>query len=160
MLMRISAAAAAALAVGACAQPVQPIKSWSPQTAAQASVGSVVITNRAANVPEDGVQALQTALEQQLAQCATGPTKYEMQVRLDNFKLANSGMVMVLGDSHEVSAEVKLIKPEDSGVAAEYYVQERTQGGGLIGLAKLSGGSRAISTDFAKSVCEKVFNKK
>ena len=29
-----------------------------------------------------------------------------------------------------------------------------------IGLAKLSGGSRAISTDFAKSVCEKVFNRK
>jgi hypothetical protein len=95
--MRIGAAAAAAQAVGACAQPVQPIKCWNPQTAAQASVGSVVITNRAANVPEDGVQALQTALEQRLAQCATGPTKYEMQVRLDNFKLANSGMVMVLG---------------------------------------------------------------
>jgi hypothetical protein len=81
-------------------------------------------------------------------------------VRIDNFKLANSGMVMVLGDSHEVSAEVKLIKPEDNSVAAEYYVQERTHGGGLIGLAKLSGGSRAISTDFANSVCEKVFNKK
>jgi hypothetical protein len=160
MLMRMGAAAAAALAVGACAQPVQPIKGWSPQTAAQASVGSIDITNRAAKMPEDGVQALQTALEQRLAQCATGPTKYEMQVRLDNFKLANSGMVMLLGDSHEVSAEVKLIKPEDNGVAAEYYVQERTYGSGLIGLTMLSGGSRAISTDFAKSVCEKVFNKK
>ena len=78
-----------------------------------------------------------------------------MQVRLDNFKLANSGIVMLLGDSHEVSAEVKLIRPEDKSVAAEYYVQERTQGGGLIGLAVLSGGSRAISADFAKSVCEK-----
>ena len=160
MLIRVATVAAVALTVCACAQPVQSIKGWSPQTAAQASVGSVVITNRAAKVPEDGVQALQTALEQRLSQCATGPTKYEMQVRLDNFKLANSGMVMVLGDSHEVSAEVKLVKPEDNSVAAEYYVQERTQGGGLIGLAVLSGGSRAISTDFAKSVCEKVFNKK
>jgi len=160
MLIRVATVAAVALTVCACAQPVQSIKGWSPQTAAQASVGSVVITNRAAKVPEDGVQALQTALEQRLSQCATGPTKYEMQVRLDNFKLANSGMVMLLGDSHEVSAEVKLVKPEDNSVAAEYYVQERTQGGGLIGLAVLSGGSRAISTDFAKSVCEKVFNKK
>jgi len=159
MLIRVATVAAVALTVCACAQPVQSIKGWSPQTAAQASVGSVVITNRAAKVPEDGVQALQTALEQRLSQCATGPTKYEMQVRLDNFKLANSGMVMLLGDSHEVSAEVKLVKPEDNSVAAEYYVQERTQGGGLIGLAVLSGGSRAISTDFAKSVCEKVFNK-
>lgn len=160
MFMRIGAVAAAAVAVGACAQPVQPIKGWSPQTAAQASVSSVVITNQAAKVPEDGVQALQAALDQRLAQCAAGPNKYEMRVRLDNFKLANSGMVMVLGDSHEVSAEVKLVKPEDSSLAAEYYVQERTYGSGLIGLAKLSGGSRAISTDFANSVCEKVFNKK
>ena len=112
MLIRVATVAAVALTVCACAQPVQSIKGWSPKTAAQASVGSVVITNRAAKVPEDGVQALQTALEQRLSQCATGPTKYEMQVRLDNFKLANSGMVMVLGDSHEVSAEVKLVKPE------------------------------------------------
>ena len=118
MLIRVATVAAVALTVCACAQPVQSIKGWSPQTAAQASVGSVVITNRAAKVPEDGVQALQTALEQRLSQCATGPTKYEMQVRLDNFKLANSGMVMVLGDSHEVSAEVKLVKPEDNSVAA------------------------------------------
>lgn len=160
MQIRIAAAIAAALAVGACAQPVKPIRGWSPETASQASVGSVVITNQAAKVPEDGIQALQTALEQQLAQCAKGPNKYEMQVRLDNFKLANSGMVMLLGDSHEVAAEVKLVKPDDNSVAAEYYVQERTHGGGLVGLAILSGGSRAISTDFAKSVCEKVFGKK
>src|SRR4029450_6774263 len=135
-----------------------PIKGWSPQTAEQAAVGSVVIDNHAAKVPEDGVQALHTALGQRRAQGAPGRTKYAMQVRLDNFKLANSGMVMLLGDSHEVSAEVKLIKPEDNSVAAEYYVQERTHGGGLIGLAVLSGGARAISTDFAKSVCEKIFN--
>lgn len=160
MLIRVGALVATAVILGACAQPVQPIKAWSPTTAAQASIGSVVITNRAAQVPEDGIQALQTALDQRLAQCATGPTKYEMQVRVDNFKLANSGMVMLLGDSHEVAAEIKLVNPADNSVAAEYYVQERTAGGGLIGLAVLSGGSRAISTDFAKSVCEKVFNKK
>lgn len=160
MQIRIVAAVAAALAVGACAQAVKPIHGWSPETASQASVSSVVITNQAAKVPEDAIQSLQTALDQQLAQCAKGPNKYEMQVRVDNFKLANSGMVMLLGDSHEVAAEVKLVKPEDNNVAAEYYVQERTSGAGLVGLAILSGGSRAISTDFAKSVCAKVFGKK
>jgi len=160
MLVRSVAIVVIALTLGACADPVKSIKGWSPAVAAQASVGSVVITNRAPQVPEDGIAALQTALEQQLARCATGPTKYEMQVRIDNYKLANTGMVMLTGDSHEVAAEVKLVKPEDNSVASEYYVQERTYGGGLIGLAKLSGGSRAISTDFAKSVCEKVFNKK
>lgn len=160
MFWKVVAATAGALLMGACAQPVKPIKAFSPELAAQASIAKVVITNRAANVPEGGIEALQTALEQGLAQCATGPTKYDMNVRVDNFKLANSGMVMLLGDSHEVSAEVTLVKPADNAVAAEYYVQERTSGGGLIGLAVLSGGARAISTDFTKSVCEKVFGKK
>lgn len=160
ILIRFVAPLALALTVCACAEPVKPIHAWSQATAAQASVATVVIDNRAANVPEDGVQALQTALEQRTAQCAKGPTKYEMQVRLDNFKLANTGMVMLIGDKHEVAAEVRLVNPENNNVAAEYYVQETTFGAGLIGLAKLSGGSRAISGDFATSVCEKVFGKK
>jgi hypothetical protein len=160
MLNRIAAALAVALAVSACADPVKPIRAWSPATASQASVAAVVIDNRASNVPEDGVQALQAALEQRTSQCAVGQTKYEMQVRLDNFKLANTGMVMLIGDKHEVAAEVKLVNAEDKSVAAEYYVQETTFGAGLIGLAKLSGGSRAISTDFAASVCQKIFGKK
>lgn len=160
MLVRLIGVAIAALVLTSCAQPVKPIRAWAPATAAQASVAAVTIENRATNVPDGGIQALQTALEQKTAQCATGSTKYEMRVRVDNFKLANSGMVMLLGDSHEVAAEVKLVNPEDSSVVAEYYVQEMTHGGGLIGLAKLSGGARAISTDFATSVCEKIFQKK
>lgn len=160
MLGRIVSALAAALMVSACAEPVKPIQAWSPATAAAASVGVVTIVNRSPNASAEDIQALQTALEQKMAQCARGPTKYEMQVRLDNFKLANTGMVMVLGDNHEVAAEVKLVNPENNSVAAEYYVQEKTHGGGLIGLAKLSGGARAISGDFADSVCSKVFLKK
>ncbi|MCA0301326.1 MAG: hypothetical protein LCH95_02880 [Proteobacteria bacterium] len=159
MSIRRAAICVIALSLAGCAEPVRPIQVWSPQTAAQASIGSIFITNSAPQVPEDAIAALQAALEAKLAQCATGPTKYEMLVRVDNFKLANTGMVMLVGDSHEVAAEVKFVRPEDKSVAAEYYVQERTSGGGLIGLAKLSGGSRAISTDFAKSVCEKVFKK-
>ena len=160
MLVRLIGVAIAALMLTACAQPVKPIRAWAPATAAQASVAIVAIENRAPQVPEGGIQALQTALEQKTAQCATGPTKYEMRVRVDNFKLANSGMVMLLSDSHEVAAEVKLVNPEDNSVVAEYYVQEMTHGSGLIGLARLSGGARAISTDFADSVCEKIFQKK
>ena len=160
MLSRIAWALAAALMVSACAEPVRPIQAWSPATAAAASVGTVTIVNRSPNASAEDIQALQTALEQKMAQCARGPTKYEMQVRLDNFKLANTGMVMVLGDNHEVAAEVKLVNPENNSVAAEYYVQEKTHGGGLIGLAVLSGGARAISGDFANSVCSKVFLKK
>lgn len=160
MLVRLIGVVVVGLMVTACAQPVKPIRAWAPTTAAQASVATVTIEDRAKNVPEGGIQALQTALEQKTAQCATGSTKYEMRVRVDNFKLANSGMVMLLGDSHEVAGEVKLVNPEDGSVVAEYYVQEMTHGGGLIGLAKLSGGARAISTDFATSVCEKIFLRK
>ena len=137
MLGRIVSALAAALMVSACAEPVKPIQAWSPATAAAASVGVVTIVNRSPNASAEDIQALQTALEQKMAQCARGPTKYEMQVRLDNFKLANTGMVMVLGDNHEVAAEVKLVNPENNSVASEYYVQEKTHGGGLIGLAKV-----------------------
>ncbi|CAN5836156.1 hypothetical protein BH11PSE3_BH11PSE3_42840 [soil metagenome] len=160
MLTRIIAVLAVALAVAACAEPVKPIRAWSAATAAAASVGSVTIVNRATNAPEGGIQALQTALDQKMAQCAQGPNKYEMQVRVDNYKMANSGGVMLIGDNHEIAAEVKLVDPANNSVVAEYYVQETTSGGGLIGLAQLSGGTRAISTDFAKSVCEKIFGKK
>lgn len=160
MFIRIAAVSTALLMLAACAQPVKPIQAWAPATAAQASIGSITITSRAGNIPEENLQALKTALELKTSQCATGPTKYEMQVRVDNFKLANSGMVMLLGDNHEVAGEVKLVNPADNSVASEYYVQEITSGGGLIGLAKLSGGARAISTDFASSVCEKIFFKK
>lgn len=160
MMSKIAAAMAAALLVSACAEPVKPIQAWSPATAAAASIGTVTIVNRSPNASPEDIQALQTALEQKIGQCAKGPTKYEMQVRLDNFKLAKTGMAMLLADNHEVAAEIKLVNPENNSVAAEYYVQERTHGSGLIGLAKLSGGARAISGDFADSVCSKVFLKK
>ena len=160
MLSRIAAALTVVLLVSACAEPVKPIQAWSPSAAAAASIGVVTIANRSPNASEEDIQALRTALEQKIAQCARGPIKYDMQVRLDNFKLANTGMAMLLADNHEVAAEVKLGNPENNTVAAEYYVQERTHGSGLIGLAKLSGGARAISGDFADSVCSKVFLKK
>ena len=118
------------------------------------TVAGFVGPNKASRCP--GTKLFQ----QQTAQCAKGSTKYDMQVRVDNFKLANTGMVMLIGDNHEIAAQVKLVNAENNGVAAEYYVQETTSGGGLIGLAKLSGGSRAISGDFASSVCAKVFGKK
>lgn len=160
MLSRFASVLILTLLVSACAEPVKPIQAWSPAAAAAASVGVVTIVNQSPNASPEDIQALQTALEQKTGQCARGPTKYEMQVRLDNFKLANTGMVMLLADNHEVAAEVKLVNAENNSVAAEYYVQERTHGSGLIGLAKLSGGARAISGDFADSVCAKVFLKK
>lgn len=160
MLVRILAPLVAALAVSACVDPVKPIRAWSPATANQASVGAVTITNQSGNATPEGLAALKAALEQFTAGCARGATKYELQVRVDNFKLGNAGMAILLGDTHEISGEVKIVNPEDQSVAAEYYVQERIGGGGIIGAAVLSSGAPGISREFASAVCQKIFMKK
>jgi len=149
-----------ALAVSACVSPVKPIQAWSSATAAEASIGTVIVTNRSTNATPESLAALKSQLEQYTAQCARGPKKYELQVNVDNFKLANPGMTMLLGDMHELAGEVKIVDPENGSVAAEYYVQERTGGAGLVGIAMLAGGAPGISREFASSVCSKVFGRK
>jgi hypothetical protein len=154
------AASVAALAVSACVDPVKPIQAWSTATASQASVETVNITNASSNASPESLAALKTALDAALAQCARGPTKYEMQVRVDNFKLGNPALAILVGNSHEISAEVKIVNPENQAVASEYYVQERLGGGGIIGAAILASGAPGVSREFASSVCQKVFKKK
>lgn len=160
MVIRVLAALLMGLAVSACVDPVKPIRAWTATTAAQASVATVTIDNKSSNATPESLQALKTALEAAAAQCANGPTKYDMQVRVDNFKLGNAGMAILVGDMHEISADVRLVNPEDQSVASEYYVQERVSGGGIIGAAILSSGAPGISREFASSVCKKIFLKK
>ncbi|MBS0219538.1 MAG: hypothetical protein JSR91_02235 [Proteobacteria bacterium] len=143
--------------LAACADPVKPIHAWSRQTAAAASIGTVKIVNHSTNATEENLGVLKSMLEGRLAECAKGPSKYEMQVVVDNYKLANYAAVMLIGDQHEISANIKMVDPVSQDVAGEYYVQETIAGGGLIGMAKLSGGARSISSDFASSVCKRIF---
>lgn len=143
--------------LAACADPVKPIHAWSPQTASSASVGTVTIVNRSANATAENLGILKSALEARVAECAKGPTKYEMQVMVDNYKLANYGAVFLIGDGHEIAADVRMVEPTTRTVAGEYYVQEVTSGAGLTGAIILSGGARGISSDFADSVCKRIF---
>jgi hypothetical protein len=160
MLCRVLLLVLSASMLAACADPVKPIHAWSPQTAAAASIGTVTIVNRSTNATEQNLGILKSALEKRLAECAKGPTRYEMQVSVDNYKLANYAAVLLIGDQHEISANVKMVDPATRDVAGEYYVQEITAGGGLIGAARLSGGAGGISSDFATSVCRRVFSAK
>lgn len=160
MLMRIVAPLTAALAVSACVDPVKPIRAWSPTTATEASVGTITINNQSSNATPESLAALKTALEQTTAGCARGPTAYELQVRVDNFKVGSAALAFLLGDNHEIAGEVKIVNPADQNVAAEYYVQERLGGAGIIGAATLSSGAPGISREFASTVCKKIFMKK
>lgn len=160
MLTRIVAPLAAALAVSACVDPVKPIRAWSSATATQASVSTITLANQSGNATPENLATLKTTLEQYTGNCARGPTAYEMQVRVDNYKVGNPALAFLLGDNHEISAEVKIVNPTDQSVVAEYYVQEQTHGAGIIGAATLASGASGISRDFASRVCQKIFMKR
>ncbi len=158
MLFRAIGILVAALSVGACVSPVKPIQPWAPSTAAAASIATVTVINRSSNATEENLQILKTTMEQQMPACAKGATKYEMQLLVDNYKMGNAGAAMLIGDRHELAAEIKIVDPATNAVAAQYYVQETRGGGGLIGIAIMSSGAAGLSRDFSVSVCKRVFN--
>jgi hypothetical protein len=154
---RTLAAFACAASLSACVEPVTAVQAWSVDVAAGASVQHIKIVSAGLTTPEN-IAILQAELDQQVASCARGPNKYDMVVEIRRFRMADSGMVMLVGDANVIAGTVRMIDPTTQKQVAEYNVQEIRGGAGLLGLALLSGSVPRSSRDFAGAVCKRIFN--
>ena len=139
-----------ALAVAGCAQAVEPLRPWSSEAARGASIETISIDNQASDATPETLGYLQTELRNGTERCATGPTKYEMIVRLDHFPAGE------VGDNNAVIGDVKLVDPATRSVASQYHITA-LGGVGLIGLVEMSCGPQAGARVFAEHVCRYVF---
>ena len=109
-----------ALAVAACTDPVVALKPLTIDEARAASVGMVTIVNQSAEATAVDLTTLQTALVDRSSRCATGPTRYDMIVQVQNFRHGDWRMVSV---PYTITARVVLVDPARTIVAATYYVE-------------------------------------
>jgi len=129
--------ASIALVLAACADPVVGLKPLTVDAARAASVGVVSIVNQSADATAGDLVALQTALVDQASRCATGPNRYDMIVKVQNFRHGSWRLVSL---PYTVQARVVLIDPTYNTVAATYYVEADRPGA------------------FANRVCRDVFD--
>jgi hypothetical protein len=87
-------------------------------------------------------------VQQQTAVCARGTRGYELRISIDAYQT---------GSIDRISAGVKMIDPDTQATVSEYYIQESRGGVGIVGLVNAVNGGSAIASDFAKSVCRRIF---
>jgi hypothetical protein len=159
MSWRLLAAALIAASVGGCAEPVKPIKAWTAADAASASIASITVVNRSTNATPENIDLLKSRMQQFATSCTRGPNNYEMQLSIDNFKVAGT-LGTVFGDVNELAGEIKVIDPATKAVAAEYYVQEKRKTGGVLAAAAGVNNASEIVDAFTIRVCTRVLRPK
>lgn len=157
MLGRFVTIVLAALCVGACVDPVKELKPIPADVIARMRISDVVVAPGDGQVPATIVSSVKSWTQAYVAKCATGAEQYAIEVRVDNFKAANPGAVMLVGDTATLAGQVRVVRPSDRAVVGEYYVQELLAGGGLIGLAITSSADKRLPQMFARRVCSNIF---
>lgn len=130
----------AMLAVAACADPITPIKTAPIDFGRSASIANLTIYNLT-SATADQVSALHTTLTAELQRCATGPTKYDLIVRLERAQSRSAPLVE--GDVFSGSAIVYDITSRQA--VAQYHVEAKT------------GSPDAAVALFSRRVCSAVF---
>jgi hypothetical protein len=139
--MKRAAVLILAAAVAACPDPVAPIKTAPIDFGRQASIANLTIYNLTSATAEQ-VSALHGSLTAELQRCATGPTRYDLVLRLERAQTGRSGP-LVDGDIIAGSAIVYDLTTRQA--VAQYHVEART-------------GSPASAVQlFSQRVCGAVF---
>jgi hypothetical protein len=149
-----------AISLAACHQPVREIRAFPDGARAQAGIGEINVTTDAPSVTPAIVANLKAALEEISRTCGDGPSKYALDVRLENFKGMNAAAAILVGDSTQLAGFVRLTNTQTRDVVGEYYFDEVRAGGGLIGIAVMSGAATTLPKAFANRVCSDILRRK
>lgn len=160
LVVRALAVAGVTFMLAACHEPVREIRAFPDVARAQAGIGPINVETEAATVNATIVANLKAALEHVAQTCGNGPNKYTLDVRLENFKGMNAAAAILIGDSTQLAGFVRLTNPQTREVVGEYYVDEVRAGGGLIGIAVMSGASTTLPKAFANRVCSDILRRK
>lgn len=87
----------------------------------------------------------------------SGAEKVSLDVQIDTLKTANGAMMMLLGDSDQLSGLVKVRDARTNAEIAEFYVDTINSRGGLMGIA-LRGGSvrEKLTAEFAGHIAKQL----
>ncbi|MDG5495688.1 hypothetical protein [Niveispirillum sp. BGYR6] len=106
---------------------------------------------------------LKSVLEQKLKEilpgCMKGNVPVLVRVRVDNYKEQNGAMTVLVGDHSELTGKLSLHDLAGNELG-EYYLTERTGGGGLIAVASMSDAQQKLTARYAERVCSDVFGQK
>lgn len=158
--VRALAVAGMAITLAACHQPVREIRAFPDGARAQAGIGEINVTTDAPSVTPAIVANLKAALEEVSRTCGDGPSKYALDVRLENFKGMNAAAAILVGDSTQLAGFVRLTNTQTRDVVGEYYFDEVRAGGGLVGIAVMSGAATTLPKAFANRVCSDILRRK
>lgn len=139
--MKRTAALLLAAAVAACADTTAPIKAAPIDFGRSASIANLTIYNLTSATAEQ-VSALQASLTAELQRCATGPTKYDMVVRLERAQAGRSGPLV---DADIFAGSAIVYDATTRQAVAQYHVEAKT------------GSQDAAVALFSRRVCGAVF---
>jgi hypothetical protein len=155
-----AAAALAALTLSACAtvtsgaQGPLPVD---PQIAARAHVGVVRMTSGWVNANQEFGGTFADALHENLAHCAQGPERLDLNVHVDRVRRADRiASLFRGGGTHQIAATAELVEPKTKRVVGRYPIHVLVDAGNPLEVV-LSDRQLMVSDAFATQLCKEAF---
>lgn len=123
------------------------------------SLGKVEVELSQPTVPPELKELLEQKLKETLPGCMKGSSPTLVKVRVDNYKEQNGAMTLLVGDHSELTGKLSLHDPAGNELG-EYYLTERTGGGGLIAMASMADAQQKLTARYAERICSDVFGQK
>lgn len=131
----------------------------SPERAARASIGDIVLIDAPDTVSADFPAIFQREVRERMSACALGTVPLRMEVKILELEGANAAAAYFVGDSNVIRAQVVLIDPTTSQKVGDYDVSRSVGGGGLFAAIGLAQAEEQMSEALATDICERAFGR-
>ncbi|MCR9214407.1 MAG: hypothetical protein NXI13_11875 [Proteobacteria bacterium] len=174
-MLRLISAVSLLFTLAACVNPTNVVKPLSEQDIGVRNIQNVTVTYSEIGKPiliaadeelavegaEDGKEgeieylplkeALTEIVKERLEIRDTDQELYaDVEIEIDNFKLANRGLVWLIGDTDQLVGTVRVYDPKTKELLTELYVDVLKGNAGLLGIAIRGGRVREqLSLEFA-----------
>lgn len=160
MTLRPLAAALCALTAAACATATTgtaPL-SLAPAVAQRSHINVVRMTSDWVGGDEELPATFTDAVHENLARCATGPEKLDLNLHLTKVRRAWRIASVLQGGTHEIAGVAELVDPATRTVVGRYPLHLEVDAGGPVE-ALLSDRQLMVSDAFATELCRQAFGR-
>lgn len=128
-----------------------------PQIAARSHVGVVRMSSGWVNANEAFGSTFTDALHENLAHCAKGPERLDLNVHVDRVKRADRiASLFRGGGTHQIAATAELVEPATKRVVGRYPIHVLVDAGNPLEIV-LSDRQLMVSDAFATQLCREAF---
>lgn len=128
-----------------------------PDVAKNARITAIEIGSVPNYLSPEFKDTLSAALQSALSDCAKGTQPLRVSADILDFKRQQPLTTYMIGDSDEVTGQIRFIDPMTNQTVGEYTIYHTFSAAGLLGMAVLANAESMMANDFAEDVCARAF---